>query len=132
MDQAVIAAGVGCRRGASGEMVVTAVEAALAAYGIARGDVDAMATSVGKAAEPGVAEAAAKLGIPLVALGEAVLRAAAGATLTRSPHSLAATGLPSLSEAAALAAAGPRGRLLGPRLARGPVTCALAKSADAP
>ncbi len=47
--------------------------------------------------------------------------------LTRSAASLAATGTGSASEAAALAAAGPGARLLGPRLVLGPVTCALAE-----
>ena len=40
------------------------------------------------------------------------------------------TGVPSVSEAAALAAAGPGARLLGPRVAVGPATCALAVTGD--
>jgi cobalt-precorrin 5A hydrolase len=42
------------------------------------------------------------------------------------------TGVPSLAEAAALAAGGPTARLLGARVAVGPATCALAESGEAP
>ena len=53
-------------------------------------------------------------------------------TLTASPLSLAVAGTPSVSEAAALAAAGPSAKLLGPRTVFGPVTCAIAMSEDRP
>jgi cobalt-precorrin 5A hydrolase len=45
---------------------------------------------------------------------------------------LALKGVPSVAEAAALAAGGPRSRLLAPRIAVGPATCALAVSGDTP
>jgi cobalt-precorrin 5A hydrolase len=47
-------------------------------------------------------------------------------TLSHSEASLSAAGTPSVSEAAALAAAGEGARLAGPRIAVGPVTCAIA------
>ena len=50
--------------------------------------------------------------------------------LSRSEASRAATGSASASEAAALAAAGPSARLVGPRLAVGAVTCAIAVAGD--
>jgi cobalt-precorrin 5A hydrolase len=43
---------------------------------------------------------------------------------------LQATGTPSISETAALAAAGQHATLLGPRIAVGPVTCAIAVAGD--
>jgi cobalt-precorrin 5A hydrolase len=43
---------------------------------------------------------------------------------------LAVAGVPSVSEAAALAAAGPGARLIAPRVAVGPATCALAATGD--
>jgi cobalt-precorrin 5A hydrolase len=52
-------------------------------------------------------------------------------TLTRSELSQAIAGVPSVSEHAALAAAGQGARLFGPRIAVGPVTCALAITGDA-
>jgi cobalt-precorrin 5A hydrolase len=45
---------------------------------------------------------------------------------------MALMGVPSVAEAAALAAAGPSARLLAARIALGPVTCALAQSENAP
>jgi cobalt-precorrin 5A hydrolase len=45
---------------------------------------------------------------------------------------LALTGVPSVAEAAALAAAGPLAHLIGPRLVIGSATCALASSEAAP
>jgi cobalt-precorrin 5A hydrolase len=54
----------------------------------------------------------------------------ASQTLTHSELSQALAGVPSVSEAAALAAAGEGARLLGPRIVVGPVTCALAASGD--
>jgi cobalt-precorrin 5A hydrolase len=53
-------------------------------------------------------------------------------TLTHSALSQTLAGVHSVSEAAAMAAAGKGARLLGPRIVVGPVTCALAISGDAP
>jgi cobalt-precorrin 5A hydrolase len=50
--------------------------------------------------------------------------------LTRSTASLSAAGSPSVSETAALAAAGQKSRLLGPRSVHGPVTCAIAVNGE--
>ncbi|MDN2565847.1 cobalamin biosynthesis protein [Aquibium sp. A9E412] len=126
----MIVAGIGARRGASVAAVLAAVSAATRGHGLAPGDVGLLASSAAKAAEPGLAGAAAALGLRLAAVAAADLQRAAARTLTHSPRALAATGVPSLSEAAALAAAGPRGRLIGPRHAEGPVTCALATTEE--
>ena len=64
--------------------------------------------------------AAARLGVPLTVAERG------GETLSWSAASVRATGVGSASEAAALAAAGPRARLVGPRLVVGRVTCAVA------
>lgn len=124
----MMVAGLGCRRGAAQEDVLAALAAALAAAGRERAALAALATSVAKAGEAGLREAAATLGLELRALPEAALHAAATHCLTRSARALDATGLPSLAEAAALAGAGEGARLLGPRVAAGRVaTCALAE-----
>ena len=113
-------AGLGCRRGAGVEDALHAIAAACATWGVVR--LDALAVLPAKADEPGLAAAARRLGLPL-----RVVAPAADARLsTRSPASLAATGAGSASEAAALGALGLGARLLGPRLALGPVTCAIA------
>jgi cobalt-precorrin 5A hydrolase len=85
-----------------------------------------IATAAGKGQEPGINAAAAARGIPLVLIAQADLEANNSKTLTRSSNSMRTMNVYSVSEAAALAAAGEGSRLLGPRVAVGPVTCALA------
>jgi cobalt-precorrin 5A hydrolase len=55
-----------------------------------------------------------------------VLNEMSDRTLSHSDASLSLAGTPSVSEAAALAAAGDGARLAGPRIVVGPVTCAIA------
>ncbi|MGD9512219.1 MAG: cobalamin biosynthesis protein [Geminicoccaceae bacterium] len=125
----MIVAGFGFRQGASSGDILAALDAALAAHG--RREVAALATSQDKAAEPGLLAAGRALGRPVTALPQEKLLAVAHQTLTRSDRSMEATGLPSLSEAAALAAAGEAARLLGPRVVVGAATCALAEGGAA-
>ena len=61
-----------------------------------------------KRGERGIAAAAAALGVPLVLMPKADLEAAGARAQTQSERVLAMTGVPSVAEAAALAAAGPR------------------------
>ncbi|WAJ26338.1 cobalamin biosynthesis protein [Antarcticirhabdus aurantiaca] len=126
-----LVAGIGCRRGVDAAAVIAAVEAALSAHNCSADRLSALATSEAKAAaEPSLAEAARFLGLPLLVAPREAL--AGVCAITRSERSLAVTGTASLSETAALAAAGPGARLLGARLALGPVTCALAQAEEAP
>ena len=60
-------------------------------------------------------------------IAQNALEAADARTLTRSARSMDTFNVHSVAEAAALAAAGPGARLLAPRVAVGPVTCALAE-----
>ncbi len=122
----MIVAGVGCRRGAGASDVEAAVRAALERAGIAADALGAIATLRTKQDEAGIVATAAKLGINVVLLSEAELTTANARIETRSERVLALTGMPSVAEAAALAAAGPSARLIGPRLAIGAATCALA------
>lgn len=114
-------AGIGCRRGVAQGEVEAAIAAVLARDG--HPHLDALATGDAKRDEPAIAAAAASLGLPLLYPD---ITAGAAATLTRSARVEALLGVPSLAEAAALAAAGPGATLLGPRLAFGRVTCAIA------
>lgn len=123
VGEAVTVAGIGCRRGVAADEVLAAVAAARAAH--AGVTVDALATVPGKVAEPALGEAARRLGLPLLA----VAPADDAELLTRSVASQAAAGTGSVSEAAALAAAGAEARLLGPRIVVGRVTCAIAAGA---
>jgi cobalt-precorrin 5A hydrolase len=132
LDQAMIVAGVGCRRGAPAPDIEAAIRAALERAGIAPHALDCIATMATKESEAGIAAAAAKLGVTVVLVPDTELQAAGERTETRSDRVLALTGVPSVAEAAALAAAGPAARLLGPRLVIGAATCALAASGAAP
>jgi cobalt-precorrin 5A hydrolase len=130
LDQAMIVAGVGCKAGTSAREIEAAIGAALSQARVESASLALIATSAAKADEAGLSAAAKDRGLKIVFVPQADLEAASSRTLTRSDRVLAATGVPSLSEAAALAAAGPGARLLAPRVAVGAATCALAVSGD--
>jgi cobalt-precorrin 5A hydrolase len=117
----VIIAGIGCRRGCAGEAIAALVRRAEAAHGVRA---DALAAPDFKRNEPGIAQAAALLGLTLRFADRASLQAAQPRCLTRSDAAERATGLASVAEAAALAAGG---TLLGPRLAGERAPCALVR-----
>jgi cobalt-precorrin 5A hydrolase len=122
----MIVAGVGCRRGALAPDIETAIRTTLARAGVGADALDAIATAQAKGGEAGIAVAAKSLGVSVVLVPEAELKAASARTTTRSERVLALTGVASVAEAAALAAAGPLARLISPRLVIGAATCALA------
>jgi cobalt-precorrin 5A hydrolase len=124
----MIVAGVGCRKGTSAREIGAAIDAALSRAGLRTDALDVIAAPAMKSAEAGIAAAANELGVPLVLVPQAELEAAGARTVTRSERVVALMGVPSAAEAAALAAAGPAARLVAPRTAVGPATCALARS----
>jgi len=154
LGEGLMVAGIGCRAGVSGEQVEAAIAAALAALHGAASEpaarregltaiappaaepkvLTAIATPAAKATEPGIQAAAAARSLPILAISQPDLEAANPATVTRSAQSMAAMNVHSVAEAAALAGAtitaqpptNPTPRLLQPRIAVGPVTCALA------
>jgi cobalt-precorrin 5A hydrolase len=132
MAKTMIVAGIGCKRGAAAGDVEAAIRAALANAGLAAAALDAIATMLGKNDEPGIATAAKTLGVRVIALEQSALEAASARTATRSARVLALTGVPSVAETAALAAAGADARLIAPRLVVGGAACALAVSGEAP
>jgi cobalt-precorrin 5A hydrolase len=132
VDKAMIVAGVGCRRGASALDIEAAIRAALARANVETDALDAVATIAAKRGETGIKTAAEKFGVAVLLVAEADLIAAGGRARTRSERVYALTGVASVAEAAALAAAGPSARLLSPRLVIGAATCALAVSEAAP
>jgi cobalt-precorrin 5A hydrolase len=131
LDQAMIVAGIGCRRGTGAPNIEAAIRTALTQAGLAAGALTAIATTAAKHDEAGIEAAAANLGVDVVLVAEAELKAAGERTKTKSERVLALTGVPSVAEAAALAAAGPLARLIAPRLVLGAATCALAASEPA-
>ncbi|MBA4789147.1 MAG: cobalamin biosynthesis protein [Pseudomonadota bacterium] len=123
----MIVAGVGSKRGVAREEVCAAIDAALARADLSRAALGAIATPAVKGGEAGIAAAAAAMGLPLILVPQSRLEAVAGQAQTHSERVIALLRVPSAAETAALAAAGLSAVLLGPRLALGPVTCALAR-----
>jgi cobalt-precorrin 5A hydrolase len=129
LDQTMIAAGIGCRRGATALDIVAAIRAALARANIAADALDVIATIEAKRTETGILAAAESLGVSIVIVREHELALAGDRVETHSDRVLTLTGVGSVAEAAALAAAGPSARLIAPRVSTGAATCALAASA---
>jgi cobalt-precorrin 5A hydrolase len=132
VGQTMIVAGIGCRKGASAREINAVISAALSRAGLRAQALDVIAAPAMKGGEPGIAAAARDLGVPLVLVPQADLESAGARTITRSERIISLMGVPSAAEAAALAAAGSAARLLAPRTAVGPATCALATSEAAP
>jgi len=132
VDEAMIIAGVGCRKGTAARDIEAAIAAALAGCGISGKALGLIATAQAKETEPGIAAAATVLGLRLVHVALADLAAAEPRTLTQSQRVRHHLGVPSIAEAAALAAGGPQARLLAARTAVGAATCALATTEPAP
>ena len=136
LDRAVsgvprLIAGVGFRGATASAEIVALVrralaEAGLAEAGLAERDLAALATAADRAGRPAIWEAAAAFGLTPVAVEAAALTAADARVATRSARIAALRGVGSVAEAAALAHAGPRARLLLPRIASAGATCALA------
>lgn len=101
-------AGFGFRKKAC----IDSLSDALARAGGAEG-LTALAAPEDKAGAPCLADLAARLGLPIMAVAHTDL--ASAATLTEAPRVRALRGTGSVAEAAALAAAGPSARLTGPR-----------------
>jgi len=119
-------AGIGSRKGVTASDVRAAVETALEAHGLAMTALSALATGEIKRDEEAIFLAGRDLALPVIVVSDGALQAASSGTLSRSALSQSKAGTPSVSEAAALAAAGKAAKLLGPRTVLGPVTCAIA------
>ena len=121
----LLAVGVGCRSGVSGEVIADLVARTLDEVGEEATPV-ALFTVLDKHSEAGIAEAAARLGFALVHLPRAALAAVADKVETRSERVVELFGVPSIAEGAALAGAGPGSRLVIPRRAERGATVAVA------
>jgi len=124
----MIAAGIGCRAGCAGEEIAGLVRAVFDEAAIQDRTGIVLAAPMRKLDEPGIADAAHALALPLLYIEDAALQAVQDRTQTRSERVEAAVGVASVAEAAALAAAGPGSRLLVPRRSTSHATCALAIS----
>jgi cobalamin biosynthesis protein CbiG len=123
------AAGIGARRGVASQAIIDLVREVVERHGAPLARVT-LYTLDSKAEEAGLHEAAATLGVDLVFLPLAALKARRGAAATHSPRVQAMFGVGSVAEAAALVGAGPGSRLLAPRVATPYAACALAIGAE--
>jgi cobalt-precorrin 5A hydrolase len=126
--QAMIAAGIGCKRGAPASDIEAAIRSALARAQIDAGALDVIATMETKSAEAGIRAAARTFGVSLIVVPALEFAAAGDRVETHSERVSALAGVGSVAEAAALAAAGPASKLIAPRLIVGAASCALAAS----
>jgi cobalamin biosynthesis protein CbiG len=124
----MIAAGVGARRAADADAIVAVIDAALAAAGFAPINLGVIAGPALPELASAIADAARQLGVPYRQFSFEELRANADRCLTRSERVLKQFGVPSVAEAAALAAAGPDSRLIRPRFKHPSATAALAST----
>jgi cobalt-precorrin 5A hydrolase len=124
----MIAAGIGCKRGAAASDIEAAIRAALARARLGDAALDVVATIDIKNGEPGIRAAAEKFGVALVIVPALELAAANDRVKTHSQRAVAFAGVGSVAEAAALAAAGPASQLIVSRVIVGAATCALAAS----
>jgi cobalt-precorrin 5A hydrolase len=125
-EEAMIVAGIGCRRGTSADELERVVRLALGMYDIAPDRLGAIATESAKATEPAFADIATRFATRLVACTVADLDRVAGQVLTPSMLVLERKGVPSIAEGSALVVAGRKARLLGTRVATERATCAIA------
>ena len=122
-------AGLGLRPRTGEADILACLDRALAAAGLGGETVACFSTIAGRVDEAGLIDAAASRKAALVAIPDEALRGFEAACATRSTRIASLYGVGSVAEAAALAAAGPGGELVLPRIATDRVTCALARAA---
>jgi cobalamin biosynthesis protein CbiG len=122
------ALGIGCRRGVPAERIEAAVSAVLESHGIDGSRIGLAASAELKRDEPGLLAFAAKHGLALRFFAAEELNRVE----TPNPSRAAAehVGIRSVSEAAALLAAGPGAELVVEKIADGAVTVAVAEVAS--
>lgn len=124
----MIVAGLGLRSGCDMQVILDLLHAAQECCG---GQADLVAVPAFRYDEPGLQAAVAHLGLMLRGVTRAQLLAAQPRCISHSARALAATGVASVAEGCALAVAGPRSRLVVPRLTGTHATCAMAQGEDA-
>jgi len=124
----MIVAGIGFRRGVSAEEIEFALAQTLASLESDQTSLQRIAVPSRKGDEQALATVVQARKVELVLVPQNALEAAGSRAVSHSIRSLEAMNVPSVAEAAALAAAGEKGTLLRSRQVHGPVTCAIAQS----
>lgn len=122
--------GLGLRADTSEADILACLDEALALAGLSGEATPRLATLAGRIGEPGLAAAAASRAAELIGVPDEALKGFEAGCATRSTRIASLYGVGSVAEAAALAAAGPGGTLVQPRIATARVTCALARSSS--
>ena len=125
----MMAVGIGAKSTVTPEDVVSAVRECCARYGIDAQELGGLASLDRAATRVAILAAANELGVRVMFYDKSDLQAQASRCVTHSERSFIATGVPSVAEAAALAAAGLNSALIVPRIAFATVTAALALGA---
>ncbi|MGK9233198.1 precorrin-3B C(17)-methyltransferase [Inquilinus limosus] len=125
---AMLAVGVGCERGAEAAEIETLIRGTLAEAGLAPGAVAALVSVDLKADEAGLQAAARALGLPLRVFDPATLETETPRLANPSEVVFREIGCHGVAEAAALAAAGPQGRLVVEKHKSRRSTCAVAEA----
>jgi cobalt-precorrin 5A hydrolase / precorrin-3B C17-methyltransferase len=124
----VLALGIGCERGCTGDEIAALAQATLAEHGLAPGAVAAVVSLDLKMDEPALHDLAARLGVPARFFGAAELLAETPRLKTPSDAVFRETGCYGVAEGAALAAVGSSGALVVPKRKSARATCAVARS----
>lgn len=126
-----LAIGLGFRKAATADTLATLVRDALSRLPADLAAAPATLATIAEKDRPALRDAAALLGLPLVILPKSALAGTEDRITVASEAARACLGVPSVAEAAALAAAGPGARLLMARIATADATCAIALSPEA-
>lgn len=120
--------GLGCERGTPSDEVIRLAEEALAVAGIDRRELTGIASLESRVAEPAMIAAARHFSVPFVVFDAGTLEAQTARLQNPSEIVFSLTGCHGVAEAAALAAAGPSGALIVPKIKSPHATAAIAGS----
>lgn len=123
----MIVAGVGFRHGVDADEIVALIGRALSEVSQTVDSLAGLATATARSEEPGLLDAARRLGLSVSPIDPEALAATAARLRTESARVEAIYGVGSVAEAAALACAGEGAELLAARVASARATCAIAR-----
>ncbi len=121
-----LAVGLGFRKAATADTLTDLARDALSRLPSDLAALPAVIATIAEKDRPPLREAASRLGLPVVILPKSALAGTEDRITVESEPARACLGIPSVAEAAALAAAGPGARLVVARIAAADATCAVA------
>lgn len=125
-----LAVGLGFRKAADAGRLAALVRDALARLPADLAGLPVALATIAEKDRPALRDAAALLGVPVSILPKSALAGTEDRITIVSEPARACLGIPSVAEAAALAAAGPGARLVVTRIATADATCAIALGSE--